>query len=215
MTYNSIKITPWVLLVVFFALFGCSKNNPEEETSRIPIPIQCGEMPTTSEESPYVLPFPVGTSYFVNQANCSGFGHRDYWLFGYDFTMDIGTIVTAARGGRVGWAIDGCPDGNRTCTNLVTIIHDDGTVALYSHLTINNLRVKTGDMVKAGDTIGKSGDTGNTGGLPHLHFSVHPCNEFPGLNVNPGCGTIPANFSNTDPNDTGLSSGRFYKALPY
>ena len=128
--------------------------------------------------------------------------------------MDIGTIVTASRDGIIGWATDGCPDGDRTCTNLVTIIHDDSTVSLYSHLT-PGLLVEAGDLVKAGDTIGRSGDTGYTGGLPHLHFSIHPCNELPGLPNARNCPTLPANFRNTTPNPNGLLGGRFYRANPY
>ena len=119
------------------------------------------------------------------------------------------------RSGRVGWANDGCPDGNTNCTNLITIIHEDGTVAVYSHLTNGGVLVKSGDQVVAGDTIGKSGNTGATSGLPHLHFSVHPCNQLPGL-PNPGdCPSLPVNFKNTDPNPTGLIAGRSYQAKEY
>jgi murein DD-endopeptidase MepM/ murein hydrolase activator NlpD len=126
--------------------------------------------------------------------------------------MQIGTIVTAARCGTVGWANDGCTDGSPSCTNLITIIHKDGTVALYSHLTKGGVLVKSGDLVEAGDTIGKSGNTGNTGGFPHLHFSVHPCNELPGLPNAGDCPSLPVNFKNTDPNPAGLLAHRTYEA---
>ena len=59
---------------------------------------QCDDLVPTAQ-SLYVLPYTVGESYRVNQANCSGFGHSNFWQFGYDFVMDIGTVVTAARGG--------------------------------------------------------------------------------------------------------------------
>ena len=166
-------------------------------------------------QSQYVLPYTVSESYRVNQANCSGFGHSDFWQYGYDFVMDIGTVVTAARSGTVIHAQDGATDGDRTRTNLITIEHADGTVALYSHLTLNGVLVTAGQDVNAGDTIGLSGDTGNTGGLPHLHFSLHPCSDLPGL---PGAGSCPsifANFRNTSSNDNGLDAGRSYVALPF
>jgi hypothetical protein len=53
--------------------------------------------------SPYVLPFPTGAGYLVDQANCSppGNGHRGVARYGYDFLMPIGTRVTAARAGVV------------------------------------------------------------------------------------------------------------------
>lgn len=172
----------------------------------------CRQITTTWESSEYVLPYPVGNSYSVNQANCSGYGHSGFWNHGYDFTMQIGTIITAARSGTVGWANDGCDDGSPSCTNMITIIHKDGTVALYSHLTKGGVLVKSGEQVEAGDTIGKSGNTGNTGGFPHLHFSVHPCNELPGLPNAVDCPSQPVNFRNTDPNPTGLIAHRVYVA---
>jgi murein DD-endopeptidase MepM/ murein hydrolase activator NlpD len=195
----------YTLLILFFS---CSSKDQDKN-------YPCLQITTTWENSYYVLPFPIGKSYYVNQANCSGYGHSGFWNHGYDFTMSIGTIVTAARAGTVGWANDGCPDGNVNCTNLITIIHEDGTVAVYSHLTIGGVLVKSGDLVEAGDTIAKSGNTGNTGGLPHLHFSVHPCNQLPGLSDAGDCFSLPVNFKNTDPNPAGLIAARFYQAKEY
>ena len=177
-------------------------------------PISCGEF-LPWQESGYVLPYTVGERYVVNQANCSGFGHSGFWEFGYDFTMPIGTVVTAARDGIVLHAQDGTEDGDRNGTNLITIQHDDGTVALYSHLTLNGVQVTIGQSVSAGDPIGLSGDTGNTGGLPHLHFSVHPCGALPGLPGMGDCPSEPVNFRNTDPNPEGLNASRSYEALPF
>ena len=167
------------------------------------------------DQSPFVLLYTVGDSYRVNQANCSGFGHSDFWQYGYDFEMAIGTVVTAARDGVVVHAQDGAPDGDRNRTNLITVEHDDGTVALYSHLTLNGVHVTAGQAVMVGDVIGQSGDTGNTGGLPHLHFSLHPCSALPGLPGSGNCPSIPANFRNTDANPQGLAADRFYESLPF
>ena len=57
-----------------------------------------------------------------------------------------------------------------------------------------------------------SGDTGNTGGLPHLHFSLHPCAALPGLPGTGACDSIPVNFRNTSENAVGLLAGRSYLA---
>ena len=146
------------------------------------------------QQSAYVLPYTVGEAYRVNQANCSGFGHSDFWLYGYDFDMPIGTVVTAARSGVVAVAQDG---------------------ALYSHLTLNGVVVTSGQAVSAGDVIGLSGDTGNTGGLPHLHFSLHPCGALPGLPGTGSCDSIPVNFRNTTENPSGLRVNGTYEALPF
>lgn len=166
-------------------------------------------------QSAYVLPYPVGSAYRVNQANCSGFGHSDFWKFGYDFDMPIGSLVAAARNGVVAHVQDGASDGDRTRTNLITIEHSDGTVAVYSHLTLNGVHVTAGQVVVAGDVIGQSGDTGNTGGFPHLHFSVHSCAALPGLPGSGHCPALPVNFRNTSSNPDGLIANRIYEALPY
>jgi len=166
------------------------------------------------QTSDYVLPYTVGESYRLDQGNCSGFGHSDFWQYGYDFDMPIGTVITASRDGTVVHAQDGAVDGDRNRTNLITIEHADGTVALYSHLTLNGVHVTVGQSVVAGDPIGLSGDTGNTGGLPHLHFSLHPCQSLPGLPGTDNCPSEAVNFRNTDPNPQGLVANRRYEALP-
>jgi murein DD-endopeptidase MepM/ murein hydrolase activator NlpD len=170
----------------------------------------CGPFPDW-QTSPYVLPYPAGTSYFVNQANCSTGGHRGIYKHSYDFVMPIGAQVTAARAGRVE-AIrmrfkNGQPGEGES--NWVKIRHADGTLAAYSHLTENGALVKVGDWVVQGQPIGLSGNTGNTGGLPHLHFHVCTCSEPI------DCGTLPVTFSNTDPNPKGLDAKRSYTALPF
>jgi murein DD-endopeptidase MepM/ murein hydrolase activator NlpD len=198
------------IFIILFLFSNCEQAiDPEKKN------YDCQPVSESWETSLYVLPYPVGEQYYVSQSNCSGYGHSNFWNHGYDFNMQIGTIITASRSGVVGWAQDGCEDGNRNCTNLITIIHDDGTVAVYSHLTNGGLLVSSGDRVAAGDTIGRSGNTGNTGGLPHLHFSIHPCNELPGLPNAGECPSMPVNFKNTVPNPTGLHSNNYYLALEY
>ena len=202
----------WSIIVVASLLTACGGSS---SGGSAPVePVVCTGFGDW-QQSAYVLPYTVGESYRVNQANCSGFGHSDFWLYGYDFDMPIGTVVTAARGGVVAHAQDGARDGDRDRTNLITVEHDDGTVALYSHLTLNGVLVTTGQVVSAGDTIGLSGDTGNTGGLPHLHFSLHPCGALPGLPGTGECDSIPVNFRNTIANPSGLRATGTYEALPF
>jgi murein DD-endopeptidase MepM/ murein hydrolase activator NlpD len=207
----------YILLILIFSCSGKEDAGADYPSPQITISTgyPCLQTESDWENSYYVLPFPVGRSYYVNQANCSGYGHSGFWNHGYDFTMQIGTIITASRSGTVGWANDGCTDGSPGCTNLITIIHEDGTVALYSHLTNGGVLVKSGNLVEAGDTIAKSGNTGNTGGLPHLHFSVHPCNALPGLPNAGDCPSLPVNFKNTDPNPSGLIGHTSYEAKEY
>ena len=160
--------------------------------------------------SPYVLPYPAGSSYYVNQANCSTGGHQGPYKYSYDFVMPIGTTVTAARAGVVAEIRMHFRNGQygEGQSNWVKIRHVDGTIAAYSHLTEHGALVKIGDQIVAGQPIGLSGNTGNTGGLPHLHFHDCPCSEPV------DCGTLPVTFRNTDPNPDGLQPRRKYLALP-
>jgi len=68
---------------------------------------------------------------------------------------------------------------------LVTIKHKGGFVSLYGHL--RDIRVDPGQIVNAGDIIGRVGSTGLATG-PHLHFewrkngkSIDPIKVFPNL----------------------------------
>lgn len=166
----------------------------------------CGGYPDW-ETSLYVLPYPVGKTYPLHQGNCSLGGHRAAYQYSYDFLMPIGSLVTAARAGVVFEVLDGYEDGNNTIENWVKVRHADGTIAAYSHL--HSILVYVGQEVRAGSPIGLSGNTGQTGGIPHLHFHVSPCSEPV------RCGTLPVTFRNTAPNPNGLLYNENYTANAY
>lgn len=84
---------------------------------------------------------------------------------GIDFPAASGARVGAARGGRVvsaGWDSGGYG-------YLVRIYHGRGVRTLYAHLS--SIRVRRGQRVGAGTTVGRVGATGFATG-PHLHFEV-------------------------------------------
>lgn len=128
----------------------------------------------TPVEYTYSLPFQKGQSFTINQGYNGNFSHQNENAL--DFTMPIGTEITAARDGIVIKVVKNndraCPE--RSCTefnNYVLIYHNDGTFSQYVHLKQNGVLVKEGDVVKENDLIGYSGNTGFTNG-PHLHFMV-------------------------------------------
>lgn len=120
----------------------------------------------------YDLPFQKGKSFKVYQGYNGTFSHQNENSL--DFVMPEGTEITAARDGKVIEAVQtnntGCPTID--CANLanyVSILHSDGSIAQYYHLKQNGIKVNIGDIIKKGDVIALSGNTGWTNG-PHLHF---------------------------------------------
>jgi murein DD-endopeptidase MepM/ murein hydrolase activator NlpD len=88
---------------------------------------------------------------------------------GQDFAVPSGTQVVATHGGTVVKAGgNGAGDGP-AYGNAVVIKHGNGTYSQYAHLS--RVTVHVGQIVKTGQEIAKSGNTGNSSG-PHLHFEI-------------------------------------------
>lgn len=127
---------------------------------------------------PYRAPFAIATNFPVTQAfpNVATHTTRDSH-YAIDVAMPIGTDIFAARGGVVfdvatsnfRGGLDPVRDG--PAANVIRILHDDGTYAIYAHLNTNTIRVRPGDRVQRGQYIADSGNTGFSSG-PHLHFAV-------------------------------------------
>lgn len=126
----------------------------------------------------YRAPFAIATDHPVTQAFPQVATHttRDSH-YAVDMAMPIGTDIMAARGGVVfdvaasnfRGGLDPVKDGPKA--NVIRILHDDGTYAIYAHLNTNSIRVRPGDRVQRGQYIADSGNTGFSSG-PHLHFAV-------------------------------------------
>lgn len=208
-TCNTYRLKASLTIIALFLLAGCGEKN------RIPLP--CMERAVFGEpaQSPYILPYPAGSSFRLMQGYCySEGGHRNQ--LAYDFETPVGIKVIAARSGIVMQVRGDLPDDGRQPEsgqhNHIMIKHDDGTVAFYAHLKQDSVLVKVGERVSQGQPIAESGNSGNTQGFPHLHFGVYegwPARE--GFDV-------PINFSNaegTHDHRKGLRPGGYFKALPF
>ena len=92
-------------------------------------------------------------------------GHK-----GIDYVVSEGTGVTAAADGIVvhsGWENDS--NHNQGFGKYVKIYHYNGYATYYGHLSSTSVSV--GSIVSRGQSIGSTGQTGNTD-APHLHFEV-------------------------------------------
>jgi murein DD-endopeptidase MepM/ murein hydrolase activator NlpD len=83
---------------------------------------------------------------------------------GADYTLSEGTHVRAVADGMIVLAEDQFFSGN-----AVYINHGDGLISMYFHLS--EIKVKAGQDVKKGDTVGLVGTTGRSTGA-HLFFDV-------------------------------------------
>ncbi|HEY7514853.1 MAG TPA: M23 family metallopeptidase [Vicinamibacteria bacterium] len=97
-----------------------------------------------------------------------GEGHR-----GRDYEVPAGTVVTAPAAGTVLFAASFTLAGN-----TVVIDHGQGVVSALFHL--QEIAVRVGDGVQAGERIGLSGDTGIAPG-PQVHWRTY----LHGIGVDP------------------------------
>lgn len=93
-----------------------------------------------------------------------------------------GVDVMAAAAGTVLRTRDGMADvsvavtghdavQDRDCGNAVVIAHADGFETQYCHMARGSVAVKPGDVVAAGQRVGRVGLSGDTE-FPHLHITV-------------------------------------------
>jgi murein DD-endopeptidase MepM/ murein hydrolase activator NlpD len=101
----------------------------------------------------------------------SGFGWRSDPIHGakkFHHGIDVGApIGTPIRAGRAGTVLTAGPAG--TYGNLVVLDHGNGVTSRYAHCSA--LDVVKGQVVAAGEQVGRVGSTGRSTG-PHLHFEV-------------------------------------------
>jgi murein DD-endopeptidase MepM/ murein hydrolase activator NlpD len=92
---------------------------------------------------------------------------------GYDLAVTQHVGVEASNDGRVVYA---APLG--IYGNCIVVDHGYGLQTIYGHLS--QIDVHEGDMVKRGQAMGKSGQTGMAGG-DHIHFAM----QLDGVQIDP------------------------------
>jgi len=150
-----------------------------------------GKVGTTSDSSPALLPRvapsakpsplpasagpdsgPTAVRLPVPGVITSGFGSRSHPVtgrpdhhHGVDIAVPEGTPVRTPYAGRV-HELGESPALGR----YLVVEHQGGYRSLYGHLSETDL--ERGELVRAGEVIGRSGNTGRSTG-PHLHFGLY------------------------------------------
>jgi hypothetical protein len=138
-----------------------------------PVPPPTPRALKPKSDTGFQLPFAAGLKVRISQSWHDPYSHNGTSAFAYDFAVPEGTRVLAAASGVVTFTRTGqhkCGGKKlRFKANYVTIAHPDGSATHYGHLS--KVEVKVGQVVAAGEEIGRSGKTGFTGCQPHLHFA--------------------------------------------
>ena len=120
----------------------------------------------------YPLPW-IGGPFRLTQGANGQYSHfTPKGRYAQDIAMPEGTPIVAARSGTV-VKVENHQSGRGTnpSGNFVRILHDDGTMGVYLHLMRGSVKVREGQRVALGESLARSGNTGNSTG-PHLHFVV-------------------------------------------
>lgn len=100
----------------------------------------------------------------------------DYYCFGLP--------ILAPAAGKVVEAVDGLPDNppgtmdrQNPVGNHVIIDHGHGEFSFMAHFQQGSVRPRKGDRVRAGEPVGRCGNSGNTS-MPHLHYHLQTTRRF-------------------------------------
>ena len=155
-----LKITIGIILIIillimcaYYSLFG-EDDGLTEVDGEIILESGTGELQIPLAGNPPITSYPFrsdGTT----------------WHGALDYGVPVGTPVHAAADGVV------IKTANLTKSygTYIVIQHKNGLRTWYAHGQYNSFQVEEGQIVKRGQLIMLSGNTGNSTG-PHLHFEV-------------------------------------------
>lgn len=151
---------------------------------------------------PFVVSQKFGENHDYYYTNFKEKGHN-----GWDFSIPVGTPLYATHNGTISFC---------AITNFgdlaISIMDESGTFrTIYGHLSA--FKVKLGDVVKKGQLVALSGNTGRYTTGPHLHFGIHEVLNGKDINLDNGFygGIDPAKYwDGTYPqDDSKLKAAKF------
>jgi murein DD-endopeptidase MepM/ murein hydrolase activator NlpD len=155
---NRNKFYRFCIAVIFMSVFlaGCTSMSETQKSNDVSSIVF--EYPLRSP-SRFSKGFGEQPSLFSSEENATIF-HP-----GIDLAVRSNTSVLASFGGTVTETGFDLLYGN-----FIRLKHEGGYETFYAHL--QEVKVKSGQSVRKGSVIGKSGNTGFSTG-PHLHFGIY------------------------------------------
>jgi murein DD-endopeptidase MepM/ murein hydrolase activator NlpD len=124
---------------------------------------------------PQFLRFPVAFQYISSSFSPSRY-HPILHIYrphaGIDLAASYGTPVRAISDGRVQFA-----DWDGEMGRCIKLVHDNGLISVYGHLSAISPEVRAGAPVRIGQVIGYVGSSGLSTG-PHLHYGLYKDGRF-------------------------------------
>lgn len=147
-----------------------ARRGPRSTVELLEILTRAGVFP--DKIAKIVAPFPVaGQASYTDDWGAPRYLPEFHFHEGTDIFAERGTPVIASSEG----VLTSMVSDTDTAGNGIRLTASDGTYYYYSHLDEFAAGLSQGDRVRSGDVIGFVGTTGNAeGGLPHLHFEIHP-----------------------------------------
>ncbi|HZK59273.1 MAG TPA: M23 family metallopeptidase, partial [Cryobacterium sp.] len=121
--------------------------------------------PNGTIQWPFAVGVHIGSRFGIRHCAGCSVNHQ-----GQDFNPGIGAPIQAIADGVVSQAIDG--EGSLGVHMVIDhMINGKLVSSAYAHMIHGSMLFKVGDVVKVGQVIGKTGNTGMSTG-PHLHFEI-------------------------------------------
>lgn len=202
--FTSVMAKPFETITLHSSDFELGQKQPSIEHFYL-----LGKPIIKPQEQMIPLPYLPGKQFKISQGFKGVYSHTGRGnIYAVDIAMPIGAYIVAVKDGIVADLSDGFSMGGPTNyfldkANHVTVMHGDGSYAIYAHILYGSSAVKIGDKVKVGDVLARVGNTGFSTG-PHLHFV---------LRYNSGLGTYSVPFKfNTLKGTKRPTEGKYYTA---
>lgn len=165
------------------ATISLIQHKNKSELSKYRYSMVLGKSTSSGADFAYQMPITSKKQHRITQAFNGPFSHfQEPNVYSVDIAMQVGTYISAARAGTVIWVKDDYHMGGSKSyfldkANYVSVLHEDGTYAVYAHILLGSALVKPGDVVAIGDQLARSGSSGFSTG-PHLHFVIRKNEDF-------------------------------------